>query len=382
MIFNLDEDGRDKGVRIVDDNFAASCYFRTSVKYPQKKVLLQVTEQCNLNCAHCFISSTLEGKSMDFYSIEKIVLPSLIKLNAVKITLTGGEPFLHSRIIDIAELFVKNDIKVGICTNATLISKSHIDELEKIKNVHINVSLDGFSNTSHGKFRGNENLSLFNRIVTTIETLGDKGLLQGILVTPNLYAKIEEYEEICNFAYKSNAKYVLMNPLSNLGRGQMSKEAIGMPSEFMRQIRSLTNNYINKGLEVDYIRFPNDKGLPLQNCIKGNILYIFTNGDITVCPYMAFAARNESSKYNSRDFIVGNIFKGDSDILTLIEKFKLPCGAENSYCDTCKLNQICGRGCLAAKISSGKYLYEVDEELCPSVLLGGDGIDQDGICND
>ncbi|BCY11069.1 hypothetical protein [Actinoplanes sp. L3-i22] len=44
--------------RLIVDTHASSCYFRTSVGGDGRKALVQVTERRNLNCAHCFVSST------------------------------------------------------------------------------------------------------------------------------------------------------------------------------------------------------------------------------------------------------------------------------------------------------------------------------------
>src|SRR5262245_22038983 len=47
--------------RVARDGVAASCYFRTTTVQPERKALVQITERCNLHCAHCFVSATREG---------------------------------------------------------------------------------------------------------------------------------------------------------------------------------------------------------------------------------------------------------------------------------------------------------------------------------
>ena len=49
--------------------------------------------------------------------------------------------------------------------------------------------------------------------------IGERGLLKGVLVTPNTLAAVEEYDELCEYARTCGAEYVLMNPLSSMGRG-------------------------------------------------------------------------------------------------------------------------------------------------------------------
>lgn len=105
---------------IASANQANSCYFRTSVLAPYRKALVQITEQCNL---HCFVSAGEYGDTMKIENIRRILIPRLQECRVVSVTLVGGEPFIHPDFIEIVSLFRKADMKVGICTNATLIKK-------------------------------------------------------------------------------------------------------------------------------------------------------------------------------------------------------------------------------------------------------------------
>lgn len=107
---------------IISKNRVSTCYFRSSVKPPNRKALIQITEKCNLHCAHCFISAGKSGGLMLLKSIEDTIIPTFLKAKVVSVTLTGGEPFTHPQIIEIVKQFSKANIRIGICTNATLIT--------------------------------------------------------------------------------------------------------------------------------------------------------------------------------------------------------------------------------------------------------------------
>jgi radical SAM protein with 4Fe4S-binding SPASM domain len=349
---------------IVNQVEASSCYFRSSVVSPNRKALLQITERCNLNCAHCFLSAGPMGDHMLIDDIRNIVMPRLKECRVISITLTGGEPFLHPEILDIVSLFMANNIRVGICSNASVIKQEQIEALVKIGNVHVNVSLDGFRAESHGKFRGNE--ESFAKTISGIRLLGDNHLLQGILVTPNTLADVSEYAQICEFAIQNRASYVLMNPLSRMGRGVESVGELGSPDEMMRKIKEVIQNYKDR-VEIVDVRFPNEQKLPLSACEAGNIIYVFTHGEVTVCPYLIFAARTPQSKHKPSEFIVGNILK-DFDIGKRLDEynFKELCQpGNNPECQRCHLGSVCGKGCPAAIIASGNKLGEVDKDVCP-----------------
>jgi len=350
------------GKKIYSDEYCAACYFRTIAEYPKRKCLIQLTEKCNLCCEHCFVSANNIGQEMDIQKIKDIILPQILKNNIAKVTLTGGEPFVHPQLSDVVELLIANNIAVSICTNATLITESFLERFENCENLHFNVSLDGFSSSSHGKFRGNQNPELFNRIISNIKLLGKKGLLNGVLVTPNIYSSVQEYVELCKFAKTCHAKYVLMNPLSQFGRGEKTID-LAFDNQQMNELRQATKKFNDNDMEMVYIRFPNSEKKPLSECVAGKVMYIFTNGDIAFCPYIVFATKDFGSLYDSKDFILGNIFAKDFDWEKSLNDYKFPV-SYNEVCLKCD-NQKCKKGCYAVKISHGSDLTKRDCDLCP-----------------
>lgn len=350
---------------LIQDHTANSCFFRSSVEIPYRKALVQITERCNLHCAHCFVPTEGRNDMMSLETIRAIVLPRLKQCRVATVTLTGGEPFLHHDIVEIVKLFRNSDMPVSICTNATVMSSDQLKSLANMGDVQINVSLDGFSPDSHGRFRGNK--SSFFATIENAKKLGEHGLLKGFLTTPNNLASIDEYAEICTFAIANGAKYVLMNPLTRFGRGVESKTRLGSPDHMMNEIRDLTSR-LGHLIEIVYIRFPNAR-LPLASCEAGNIIYVFTDGAVAVCPYMVFAARNHDSKHQPEEFIVGNILHNANiaeslDNYEFHDRYHL---GSNETCRHCSLESGCGKGCPAATMASGQYIEGVDVELCPAI---------------
>lgn len=346
--------------KIYDPNFASACFFRSTVQPPQMKVMLQVTERCNLRCAHCFAESNCLGNEMTLQSIYDIIIPQFIKNQVVKVTLTGGEPLAHPHAKEIATSFLENGIGVSICTNGTLIDPVWIKQLSLYNNVHFNVSLDGMKLQSHGRFRGITSESEFSELKHNICMLGELGLLNGILTTPNKYATIGEYVELCKFAKGAGANYVLMNPLSPFGRG-VRTQPLAYSNEEMIALRKETSSLMSECFEIVYIRFPNSEHKPIGGCPLGSIPYIFCNGDIAVCPYMVFAS-NSSHFYQGSEFIVGNVFEG-ADIANAVKGYDLN-GTEGANRKD-KDCVDCSRGCYAIKISNDQLLSDCDLEMCP-----------------
>lgn len=260
-------------IEIRTGNQHTTCYFRTTVASGARKALVQINEDCNEHCAHCFVSATKHGKRMTMADVVGKVIPRLLECRVERVTLTGGEPTLHPDFLPITAAFRDAGMQVGVCTNATLLDDASIAELARL-GVHCNVSLDGFSPDSHGRFRGDRDS--FEVTVSTARKLAAAGLLQGLLCTPNNLAENAEYAQLCAFAREQGATYVLLNPLGSMGRGVKSQNKLAKTTLHMQQIFELTEPHNGPDLDVTHIRFPNTDAKPLAGCEAGTIIYVFT----------------------------------------------------------------------------------------------------------
>lgn len=353
---------------IITGEQAASCYFRTTVDHPYRKALVQICEPCNMLCGHCFVNATKRGTFMSVAQVTGRLIPALREARVTRVTVTGGEPFVHEDLIEIVTELRAADFGVGVCTNGTGVSDDDIRALAAL-DVHMNVSLDGFSEESHSVFRGLP--GCFEETVATIRRFAEAGILQGLLCTPNNLAEDREYRDLVAFAKDQGAKYVLMNPLGSMGRGASKKaqEKLRQPDDQMREIRRLTAPFEADGLEMVNIRFPND-GKPLAPCEAGNIIYVFTDGGVAICPYLVFAARTRVSQHPDTDFLVGNVWEHD-DIAARLDAYgrfsdRWDLGG-NSTCGGCSMSASCGKGCPAAVVAAGERIGAVDTEQCPVV---------------
>ncbi|MEU6928915.1 radical SAM protein [Streptomyces sp. NPDC046374] len=335
---------------------------------PARKALIQICEPCNALCGHCFVVATKRGNYMSVDAIRDCLVPQLIEARVTKVTLTGGEPFMHEDLIEIVALFRAVGMSVGVCTNGTMCSDEDIAALAEL-DAHMNVSLDGFAEESHSIFRGLP--GCFAETIDTIKRFATAGILQGLLCTPNSLAEDREYRQLVEFAKEQGATYVLMNPLGSMGRGA-SKSAQGKlrtPDDQMREIAAMTAPFEADGLEMVNIRFPNDDK-PLAGCEAGNIIYVFTDGATAICPYLVFAARTSASQHPDTDFLVGNVWEHD-DIAARLDGYgkfsdRWDLGG-NPTCGGCSLSPSCGKGCPAAVVAAGERIGAVDTELCPVV---------------
>lgn len=300
---------------------------------------------------------------MDLVAFRELVVPRLAAARVARVTLTGGEPFAHADLLEFCTAAVAADMAVGVCTNATAITDEHISYLSTLGGVHMNVSIDGFSSASHGKFRGKP--GSFEATLATTRKLADAGLLQGILSTPSRLTDPHEYRRLAEFAAEIGAEYLLMNPLSGFGRGVKSQARLGAEADRMQAVSEQASDGAGSQLELVPIRFPN-RDRPLAHCVAGDIVYVFTKGAVAVCPYLVFAARTPRSRYGDDAFLIGNILEDEiSEALDdYVFRARFSVGT-NHECESCVLTGSCGKGCPAAVVAAGGRIGDRDVEVCP-----------------
>ena len=112
-----------------------------------KKVYIEITNNCNLNCSFC----SEVKKAKRFMTIEKfehILKEIKDKTNYIYLHVKG-EPLLHPEIDKFLDLAEKYNLKINLTTNGTLFPKV-VDKIKNKKALHkINFSLHSENNIPH-----------------------------------------------------------------------------------------------------------------------------------------------------------------------------------------------------------------------------------------
>lgn len=136
-------------------------------------VQVAMTERCNLRCVQCDLWKAPEkraeissGQWLDiFIRLRKwIGRPYLLNIG-------GGEPFIRRDLADVIKSCSDNDIEVSVVTNATLLDERAISILAPLKNVTVNVSLDGALRETHDSLRGE---GVYDKAVGALESFKAK----------------------------------------------------------------------------------------------------------------------------------------------------------------------------------------------------------------
>jgi AdoMet-dependent heme synthase len=167
---------------------------------------------CNLQCTHCFISSSPTNHSHAMMTLAD-VRPYLAEAEALGVKeyyLTGGEPFLNREILEIIEAALALG-PVSVLTNGVLIRPDMAARLRALADaspysLDLRISIDGADAATNDPIRGE---GTFERILAGIRILAAAGLNPVVTVT-----------EACEGALSSSGRARLLAFLRQAGLDQ------------------------------------------------------------------------------------------------------------------------------------------------------------------
>ena len=134
-----------------------------------EKVTLNLTNQCNLNCLYCAVSSTKNEPGDLTLEQWKSIIDELARIKVFQLAVSGGEPFLSRDFLSILVHMHRYPFRISINTNATNMDENILSYLSRSKRLnYIQVSLDGPNREVHDQVRG---CGSFNRLVKGVDLL-------------------------------------------------------------------------------------------------------------------------------------------------------------------------------------------------------------------
>jgi len=106
---------------------------------------LRISNNCNLACQICgpVSSSTIAAKQGKDNPHLKFEIDVGINPHSQRVYLAGGEPFLIKKFVAFLEKIENTDCEIIVNTNATIVTKGLIEQLNRFSDVCMTVSLDG-----------------------------------------------------------------------------------------------------------------------------------------------------------------------------------------------------------------------------------------------
>ena len=312
---------------------------RTTIKeitlqYPLEAAQIEITNECNLSCLHCFNNS---GNSHPReLTTEEIlsVLDTLSAMGVFHITFTGGEPLLHPDVFAIVEHARKAPMSVDIFTNGTLITENMVRKFEKIGIRQFNISIDSVDEAVHDTFRGKKRA--LRRTLHAIKLLREAEFAVKISISLSQLNKDKIIDMLKYFKENNLTDFDVM-PVRYSGRG-VGGLAVSLDEYYRSLIEQF--KYLKKEFPVGITKIREKKR---ESCSIGrDSVGIKSDGTVMTCPGC------DKGPYlgNVRDIDLEEVWE-DNKILEIIRNTTTQ---TDKMCKNCKYIDFC-LGCIASAFS-------------------------------
>lgn len=317
-----------------------------------KALYVEILSSCNCRCTYCYNEKMLLKNSYIDTKVFTSILRDAKSFGLSQISISGGEPFLHPRIIDFINISVKEKIKLNIITNLTIFNRELYHLLVK-HSVSLQVTIDGPNRELHDYTRGK---GTFDRTIENLIYL-NKHKYQGFLtIRINLHKKNYSYiENLFEVANSMNCKLVNLSLINK----------VGAATRF--------NDFIENN-DYDILNFIDKKVKFLNNKYDFRIIFEGLNPSIG-CPYygrdnIECGVRISPDAYvfpcqlfTDKIFIIGNI--KNNSLLEIVngEKmrdFKTLLSLRKTFiqeCNECAYQAMCATGCPAEAYNNNNNIF-------------------------
>lgn len=337
---------------------------------------LNVTQRCNLACKYCFVvqqpmemAYEVAKDAADFYAKN-----ALIEAVTPSITFFGGEPML--RYDDIVKPLIEyiratyGDYDLDITTNGTLLDE---EKLRFFKDNHVGMllSVDGNKRTQDLLRVKHDGSGSFDDIdVKTYLKYNPYGTFRSTLDPRNVKYMYENYLWAEQEGYKSCTMIInVFDEWTEENYKDLQDNLEKISDYILKNKNAMKFNEIDKFKDVSKdlndLEYKNKKAnLPAcGSCglAANRFGSVGASGDVYSCQEMT---ENKECK----DFCIGNIYKGidDNKRIEIMSKYhiKKVKSSKEGRCKDCKLENICGGGCIINNYFKNKDLNVASEPWC------------------
>lgn len=350
------------------------------------KMNLMITGKCNLNCLHCFNAKDNAPLNSEL-SYEQIlnILDQAKEIGVHAFTLTGGEPLVHSRFLDIVRAIYERDMFIfELNTNGLLLNQKMLDVFKELGcNPLIKISFDGvgYHNWIRQHPKAEEltlkaiDLCIKNGFMVKAQVQVNRKNVDVMMDTAKLLDKMHVHE-MRIIRTTEAPRWEKNSPDSSLGFEEYFERMTMFAKEYIRtdmhmiidvwQLLRLYPSY--KAYELVPIACSKEEfNIRIPMC-KGNrgMIAVSSKGEVVPCLQM-------SGYFLENKISLGNLFKTplkelvrESDYLNLAMAPLLKQILENDKCANCKYYKACTGGCPALGLlyAEGNDFYHEDITKC------------------
>lgn len=282
-------------------------------------VYFEVTTRYNLKCIHCYNSSGEYIQDLSLSCFSKVI-NELTDIQ--QISISGGEPLMHPNIFEMLDYATQKNIQVLLLTNGTLLDDCIVSKILN-KNIKIQISLDGATERSHDRVRGDGS---FEMLIAGVELLRKYkvNFIINSVVTEHNYCEVDEMKA---FANQIGAENIRFSPLQIKGRA--------LSHSYLRPTfeQSVDQHNIYEYKDTDCPIFANKQGISITPKIRAD-------GSVFICQV-----------FENDEDILGNVYREQINEIIRSNKIHSVYELYNNrkhglkQCTHCFWQSVCGRGC-------------------------------------
>lgn len=361
--------------------------------YTAYSVSWNLTQRCNLECAHCYMSAHAGADTRGELSTDECrrVIDEIADVNPnVFLILTGGEPFLRKDLFEIAGHATARKFTTVLGTNGVLLREREARAMRQQNVLGASISLDSTDRARHDAFRRLP--GAWDGAIRATRVLTDEGLDFSLHMSVTDW-NVAEVPAMIDLAKTLGAKVLNFFFLVRTGRGRdltdidaaayeriltylAKTQGVGNgPPGFVRRMLGMGDAAPAPAFEDPWstpvghadgllirakcaphfrrILYELNPSSPLLknyahgSCPAGKYYCRITPlGEVTPCPYMPVAAGN------LRETSFGDVWRGAH----VFEQLREP--TLGGRCGACEFSRVCGGCRCRAYATHGDYLAE------------------------
>ena len=354
----------------VDKNYMKELgYYQSKLWEEETKILsapidvhFALTNECPLECKHCYKSSGLkENQELTIEEIKRII-DVLSEMHIFSIAFGGGEPFARKEIFEIAEYTKSKGIIPNITTNGWFITKENAAKCKVFGHMHISLDLPDH------EFDKMKNTGAFDAAEKAIDLLLEQGIHIGIncVISKHNFNRLEELVKFCLSKGIKDISFLRFKPIGKANEQYSEMRLTYEQSiKLFPKLKKLSRKYkISTQIDcsmVPYVAFhkPNYRILDFygaQGCEGGNtFIEIKEDGTMRSCSFSQ--SFGDNAALLQKNWLVSKYFKKYREVVKNLAE----------PCNSCKYVEICRGGChVISEFLTGDF-NKPDPE-CPIVV--------------
>ncbi len=322
------------------------------------RIQVELNLVCNLECAHCYCSSSpraAAGRETSFFAS---LLDQAADMGVIHVDFTGGEPLIRKDLEDLIGQSRGRGMVPTIHTNGTLVTEARARALRDAGLAEALVSVDAATPALHDAFRGKA--GAFVRTMAGIRAFQTVGVPVGVNVCLNRQNAGEVHDIVRLFRDELQVPFHFDRVIP-AGRTTESEDPIALSNAdyfaLMREVFGQGSALATKKACDAGNRHARAARIDPFCGVGANYAFIKHNGTLALCPTMTEA---ESTAFAHADLVDQGLREAWEQHPTFVRTRHMQC--ENV--SVCPSGADCGGGCRSNAYLLHGRLDSPDEMYC------------------